>query len=121
MDNVNNGLLVLYVLLLIGWNVQCDNEPKKELLALEQNNPRKSNKNNANNSPLTSLIPMLAMPFLVQTTFLPMILLGIKFMLIQSIFLGKFAIVFWVINLIRNHIKDQQGHLYSHNIHLNKH
>lgn len=79
---------------------------------------RKSNDRNTEN-PIVKLIPMLAMPFIVQTTFLPMMLLGIKFMLMQSIFLGKFAILFWLVNLVRNNIKDKQGHLYSHNVHIN--
>uniref|UniRef100_A0AAR5PYG1 Uncharacterized protein n=1 Tax=Dendroctonus ponderosae TaxID=77166 RepID=A0AAR5PYG1_DENPD len=71
-----------------------------------------------NDDILTRLIPMLATPFLIQTTFLPMMLLGIKLMLIQSIVLGKFAIIFWLVNLLTSRLKDQHGQFYSHNVHI---
>lgn len=79
---------------------------------------RKSSKGQTD-SVLNGLIPMLATPFLLQTTFLPAILLGVKLMLIQGIFLGKLAIILGLVNLLRNNIQDKQGHLYSHNIHAN--
>ncbi|KAL1492040.1 hypothetical protein ABEB36_012542 [Hypothenemus hampei] len=90
----------------------CSDDSVKELRKIA------GNANQIDNNILSRLIPMLATPFLVHTIFLPMVLLGVKLILIQSIILGKFAIVFGLVNFLRNNLQNQQGHLYSHNIHL---
>ncbi|KAF7269521.1 hypothetical protein GWI33_017462 [Rhynchophorus ferrugineus] len=74
--------------------------------------------NNENGGMMNKMLPMFVMPFMLQTAMAPMMLMNIKHMLFNSIILGKFAIIFWVINLIRNSIQDQEGQFHSHNVHI---
>ncbi|KAJ8956783.1 hypothetical protein NQ314_006658 [Rhamnusium bicolor] len=77
------------------------------------NQPRKKQQQDV----FSKILPMLATPFILQTTLLPMVLMSMKFMLLSSMFLGKLAIFLWTINLIRNRSNDGGG-LYSHNINV---
>lgn len=58
------------------------------------------------------------MPFMMSTMMLPMMLTQMKVMLIKAIFLGKLAIIFATLNILRN-MSDTTG-LYSHNVHLRR-
>ncbi|KAJ8961757.1 hypothetical protein NQ318_021358 [Aromia moschata] len=64
------------------------------------------------------ILPMLATPFIFQTTLLPIVLISMKFMLLNSLFIGKLAILLWAVNLYRNR-NDDSAALYSHNINVN--
>ncbi|KAJ8979940.1 hypothetical protein NQ317_003682 [Molorchus minor] len=63
------------------------------------------------------ILPMLATPFIMQTTFLPLVLISMKFMLMNSLFIGKLAIVLWIVNLIRQRYTEEGG-FYSHNVNI---
>ncbi|RZC27637.1 hypothetical protein BDFB_008015 [Asbolus verrucosus] len=66
---------------------------------------------------MSKILPMMVMPFMVQTTLLPMMLMSMKFMLAQSMILGKLAIILGAVTLLRNHLKNGGG-LFSHNINI---
>ena len=50
---------------------------------------------------LQRILPMFLIPFLVQSAILPIILSGMKFMLLKSLTIGKIALVFMILNIIR--------------------
>nr|CAH7717147.1 unnamed protein product [Callosobruchus chinensis] len=81
---------------------------------LGQTEPRK--KNNQDDF-LKKITPMIATPFIMQTTFLPFALILMKMFLGMSMFLGKLGIVIWIFNILHNRM-DTSGHLYSHNINI---
>ncbi|KAH0812475.1 hypothetical protein GEV33_010316 [Tenebrio molitor] len=66
---------------------------------------------------MSKILPMMVMPFMVQTTLLPIMLMSMKFMLLKSMFLGKLAIIFGFVTLLKNLLKNGGG-LYSHNVNL---
>ncbi|XP_018565919.1 uncharacterized protein LOC108906954 [Anoplophora glabripennis] len=66
---------------------------------------------------MSRILPMLATPFIMQVTILPLVLMGMKFMLLSSMFLGKLGILLWGIVLIHNR-NNYGGGLYSHNINV---
>nr|CAI5820444.1 unnamed protein product [Callosobruchus analis] len=66
---------------------------------------------------LKLITPMLATPFIMQTTFLPFALIAMKLFLGMSMFLGKLGIIIWIFNILHNRM-DTSGHLYSHNINI---
>ncbi|XP_074039078.1 uncharacterized protein [Leptinotarsa decemlineata] len=66
---------------------------------------------------MTRIIPMLATPFMMQTMFMPIAMMFMKFVLLNSIFIGKLGIILWIVNIIRNHA-EPGGEFYSHNVNL---
>ncbi|XP_060524501.1 uncharacterized protein LOC132700925 [Cylas formicarius] len=64
------------------------------------------------------ILPMLASPFIMQITSLPMTLMTMKLSLMTANFLGMLAIVFLAVNLARSKIADKKGQFYSHNVNL---
>ncbi|KAJ8915199.1 hypothetical protein NQ315_015422 [Exocentrus adspersus] len=63
------------------------------------------------------ILPALATPFVMQVTILPLVLMAMKFTLLNSMFLGKLGVLLWIIHLIRKREHDGGG-LYSHNINI---
>ncbi|XP_022123205.2 uncharacterized protein LOC110998742 [Pieris rapae] len=51
---------------------------------------------------LERLLPMMAMPFVIQSMVVPIFLGMIKFMLFKSLIIGKLALVLIIINAFRN-------------------
>ncbi|XP_044762347.1 uncharacterized protein LOC123319437 isoform X2 [Coccinella septempunctata] len=81
-------------------------------------NEIKGRKKKKQESLISRLLPLLVMPFMMSTMMLPMMLIQMKVMLLKAIFLGKLAILFATLNILRN-MGDTSG-LYSHNVHLRK-
>ncbi|KAF5301545.1 hypothetical protein FQR65_LT08850 [Abscondita terminalis] len=67
---------------------------------------------------LSRILPMLIIPFLLQTAIIPMILTALKFMLLKSAFIGKIAILLGIINMVMK--KMNHGGLYTHNLNLGR-
>lgn len=59
---------------------------------------------------------MLAIPFLVSSSMIPMMLTSLKVMLLKSMFIGKMAILLLALNALWK--INNQGGVYSHNINL---
>lgn len=66
---------------------------------------------------MSKILPMLAIPFLISTSLIPMMLVSLKVMLIKSFFVGKMAILLLALNALWK--INNQGAVYSHNINLN--
>lgn len=65
---------------------------------------------------MSRILPMLAIPFLISTSLIPLMLTSMKVMLIKSMFVGKMAIILLILNAIWK--INNQGGVYSHNISL---
>lgn len=65
---------------------------------------------------MTRIIPLLIIPFMLQTAIIPMMLTMLKIMLIKSAFIGKMAILLGFINMFR--VATNHGGVYTHNVHL---
>ncbi|XP_056640415.1 uncharacterized protein LOC130447563 [Diorhabda sublineata] len=75
-------------------------------------------KSNGMNNLLMKILPNIAMPFLVQSIILPLVLGVMKLTLLNSLFLGKLGIFLWIINIIYKN-NNPDGVLYSHAININ--
>lgn len=53
----------------------------------------------------------------MSTSMIPMMLVSLKFMLLQSAFIGKIAIILMLINMFRG--RNVGGGVYTHNINTN--
>ncbi|XP_028172989.1 uncharacterized protein LOC114361954 [Ostrinia furnacalis] len=51
---------------------------------------------------LERILPMFIMPFLIQSTIVPLFLSMLKFMLMKSLFVGKLALMLIIINAFKN-------------------
>ncbi|KAK4883044.1 hypothetical protein RN001_006363 [Aquatica leii] len=65
---------------------------------------------------LSKILPMLIIPFLLQTAIIPMILTSLKFMLLKSALIGKIAIILGLINMFIK--SNNQGGLYTHHVNV---
>ncbi|KAG5875367.1 hypothetical protein JTB14_020665 [Gonioctena quinquepunctata] len=66
---------------------------------------------------MSKIIPILVTPFMMQTMIMPVVMMFMKFALLNSIFIGKLGVVLWIVNIIRNRV-EPQGELYSHNVNV---
>lgn len=66
---------------------------------------------------LLKIAPQLVIPFMIQPMILPLVLIGMKTLLLKSMFLGKIGIILWIIIIIRNML-NKGGGLYSHNVNI---
>lgn len=48
-------------------------------------------------------MPLFLMPFIIQSTIIPLFLGMIKFLLFKSLMIGKLALVLIILNAFRNH------------------
>ncbi|KAF5277384.1 hypothetical protein FQA39_LY06197 [Lamprigera yunnana] len=65
---------------------------------------------------LSRILPMLIIPFLLQTAIIPIMLTTLKFMLLKSAIIGKIAIILGVINMLSRNFN--KGGLYTHEVNL---
>ncbi|XP_050502361.1 uncharacterized protein LOC114335079 isoform X1 [Diabrotica virgifera virgifera] len=113
---MNNVVLVVYTtFLLMCVTVVCEIIQNEELLHdYNVEGRKKSEKSDL----LTKILPTLAMPFIVQTLFLPVMLFFLKLTMINSMFLGKLGIFLWFMNYLFNR-QNPEGALHSHAININ--
>lgn len=65
---------------------------------------------------MSRILPMLAIPFLISSALIPMMLTTLKMMLLKSMFVGKMGILLLALNALWR--INNQGGVYSHNINL---
>lgn len=65
---------------------------------------------------MSKILPMMIVPYMVQSGIIPMMLISLKHMLLKSMLLGKLAIVLWAINTLWR--TDSSGSFTSHNINI---
>lgn len=65
---------------------------------------------------MSRILPMMIIPFMIQTSMIPMVLTSLKFMLLKSMVIGKLAILLVALNALRKSMNG--GGVYSHNINV---
>ncbi|CAH1100132.1 unnamed protein product [Psylliodes chrysocephalus] len=74
----------------------------------------------SNTDILSMILPNLAMPFIMQAMFLPLVLVFMKLSVLKSILIGKLGILIWIYNIIHNS-SNPPGALYSHSVDIKHH
>lgn len=77
-----------------------------ETAARQQDEEQQGHGNKKKKDLLTRILPLFVIPYLVQSAFLPMILISLKAMLLQTLFLGKIALILGVFNALRSQAKN---------------
>lgn len=67
---------------------------------------------------MSRILPMMVIPFMVQTAMIPMVLTSLKFMLLKSAIIGKLAILLVALNMLRRSMNS--GGVYSHNVNIQR-
>lgn len=67
---------------------------------------------------MEKILPMMVIPFMVSTSFIPMMLISLIGMLFKSAIIGKIGIILMLINMFRS--RSNGGGVYSHNVHMQK-
>lgn len=65
---------------------------------------------------MSRILPMMVIPFMIQTAMIPMALTALKFMLLKSAIIGKLAILLSLLNALRR--SQNNGGVYSHNVNI---
>lgn len=68
---------------------------------------------------MSRILPMMIIPFMLQTAIIPMMLTMLKFSLLKAAFIGKMAIIVGLINMFR--ISTNPGGVYTHNVNVDGH
>ncbi|KAJ8961761.1 hypothetical protein NQ318_021362 [Aromia moschata] len=81
----------------------------------EESRKQKQNKNQKGF--MERILPMMVIPFMVSTSMIPMMLIGIKIMLLKSALVGAIGISLMLLNMFRR--RTGGGGVYTHNINAN--
>lgn len=85
----------------------------KIILSFPESCKRKSRKHKKGF--MEKMMPMMAIPFMVSTSMIPMMLISLKIMMMKSAFFGKIAMLLMMFNMFRRRINGEGG-VTSHNI-----
>ncbi|XP_018565920.1 uncharacterized protein LOC108906955 [Anoplophora glabripennis] len=79
---------------------------------------RKKKKSKHQKSFMEKMLPMMIIPFLVSTSMIPMMLIGLKIMILKSAFIGKIGILLMLLNMFRRRTSGEGG-IFTHNVNAN--
>lgn len=67
---------------------------------------------------MEKMMPMMAIPFMVSTSMIPMMLISLKILMLKSAFIGKIAVLLILLNMFRRRTNGDGG-VFSHNLNAN--